>query len=227
MEIHPLIREFNHILALMQERLERSRHSLGNLAHALKGPLNLLRQSLEQETDTEGIRLARQQAEQVYQLMERELKRARLAGSSNTHQRFDPQQELPALLDVLNRIHGKAAGFVRLELAADTGVQGDREDMLELLGNLLDNAYKWADSRVLCQVRRVAGPLQIVISDDGPGCNTAQLEQMTGRGIRLDESRAGHGLGLSICKDIVRLYGGRMVFGRCPVLGGLRVEVSI
>lgn len=226
-EIHPIVTEFNHLLSLMQERLERSRHSLGNLAHALKGPLNLLVQYLDQEPDASNNQQAKLQAERIRQLTERELKRARLAGQGNTTQRFDPGVELPVLVEVLARIHHKSPRCIALDIAPDISRFGDREDMLELVGNLLDNACKWAKEHVRCQLSMVAGRVQMVVEDDGAGRTAAELQQMAERGVRLDESVEGHGLGLAICKDIVKLYGGTLAFGRSEVLGGLRVLVVL
>ncbi len=225
-EIYPIIKEFNHLLSLMQERLERSRNALGNLAHALKTPLNLLTQHLDADISATSHQQAQLQAERIRQLTERELKRARMAGLGNTTQRFDPRVELPVLVEVLAQVHHKSPRCITLDIAPTITRFGDREDMLELLGNLLDNACKWAQQQVRCQISRVAGKVQISVEDDGNGRTEAELQQMTARGVRLDESVEGHGLGLSICKDITKLYGGTLVFARSTQLGGLRVTVT-
>ncbi len=226
-EIYPIIKEFNHLLSLMQERLERSRNALGNLAHALKTPLNLLTQHLDADISATGHQQAQLQAERIRQLTERELKRARMAGLGNTTQRFDPRVELPVLVDVLAQVHHKSARCITLDIAPTITRFGDREDMLELLGNLLDNACKWAQEQVRCQISSVAGRVQISVEDDGRGRTEVELQYMTARGVRLDESVEGHGLGLSICKDITKLYGGSLVFERSTRLGGVRVTVTL
>ncbi|WGZ93906.1 MAG: ATP-binding protein [Candidatus Thiothrix putei] len=226
-EIYPIIKEFNHLLSLMQERLERSRNALGNLAHALKTPLNLLTQHLDADISATSHQQAQLQAERIRQLTERELKRARMAGLGNTTQRFDPRVELPVLVEVLAQVHHKSPHCITLEIAPTITRFGDREDMLELLGNLLDNACKWAQQQVLCQISSVAGKVHISVEDDGIGRTEAELQQMTARGVRLDESAEGHGLGLSICKDITKLYGGTLIFGRSEHLGGLKVTVTL
>jgi signal transduction histidine kinase len=220
-EIYPIIKEFNHLLSLMQERLERSRNALGNLAHALKTPLNLLMQHLDH--DQPGVDSNRQallQAERIHQLTERELKRARMAGLGNTTQRFDPRAELPVLVEVLARVHHKSPRCITLNIAPEITRFCDREDMLELFGNLLDNACKWAVEHVHCQIATVAGQVRITVEDDGQGRAEADLQQMAERGMRLDEAVEGHGLGLAICKDIVKLYSGNMTFGHSGHLGG-------
>jgi len=235
-EIYPLVKEFNHSLSLMQQRLERSRNSLGNLAHALKTPLSLLMQQLDKGTieldksnNQQALIQAKKQAERIRQLTERELKRARMAGLGNTMQRFDPREELPVLIEVLKQAHHKDNLDVSLHISDSVGVFGDREDMLELLGNLMDNAYKWAASQVLCSVltEENTGSTIILIEDDGEGKKPQELERLTQRGIRLDESVEGHGLGLAICKDIVKLYAGTIHFGQSETLGGFQVKINL
>lgn len=227
-EIEPIIKELNHLLSLMQERLERSRNALGNLAHALKTPLNLLAQHLDTATpDAATNQQALLQTERIRQLTERELKRARLAGLGNPTQRFDPLEELPVLVEVLARVHQKSPRCITLAIAPTITRFGDREDMLELLGNLLDNACKWAREQVHCQLESVAGQVRITVEDDGVGRTDAELLQLTERGVRLDETVEGHGLGLAICKDITKLYGGTLVFGRSARLGGLAATVTL
>ncbi len=228
-EILPLVQEFNHLLGLLALRLERSRNALGNLAHALKGPLNLLLQyfdNVADQTTTHKHGSARTQVERIRQLMERELKRARLAGTGIQSQHFDPLVELPDLIGVLKQVHRDRQLNIEYEIEPDLPAFGDREDMLELLGNLLDNACKWASSRVHCRIENSAA-IQISVEDDGQGLSDADLEKLTQRGIRLDESVEGHGLGLAIAKDIVKLYGGNIDFRRSANLGGLELNISL
>ncbi len=232
-EIYPLVKEFNHSLQLMQQRMERSRNSLGNLAHALKTPLSILIQQLESDYDDDEkapkiiLSQAKKQALRIQQLTERELKRARMAGLGNTVQRFNPREELPILIEVLKQAHNKKQLLVNLHIAPDVDEFGDREDMLELLGNLMDNAYKWAISQINCHISHdiKVGQLILVIEDDGE--TKAPLEQITQRGVRLDESIEGHGLGLAICKDIVKLYAGEIHFSRSKHLHGFCVEIKL
>ena len=232
-EIAPLVRKLNGLLSVYGKRLERSRSAAGNLAHAIKGPLNLMVQELERGTgplDPERRGVCREQVERVRTLLERELKRARIAGGGRPGSLFDPAAELPPLTDLLLRMHHDKV--LDLECAIEPGftVAVDREDMLELIGTLLDNACKWAERRVRCGFGSggpgAAGPgVTFTVEDDGPGCDASDLVAIAARGARLDESVAGHGLGLSIAREIVDSYGGRLGLGRSADLGGLRAEV--
>jgi len=226
-EILPLVQEFNRLLLLFEQRLKHSRNALGNLAHSLKGPLNLLlRASNEESPDSDADRRmqVRQNAELIRQLIERELKRARLAGRSSVGRIFDVREELPALTGLLKQIYSDKKVTVHSQIGPDVELLFDREDMLELVGNLLDNAVKWAKSRVSFNVIMQNG-IHLSVEDDGPGCSPEQLHLLTQRGVRLDENVAGHGLGLSIVKDIVETYDGTITFGDSEDLGGLRATV--
>ncbi|MCB1760383.1 MAG: sensor histidine kinase [Gammaproteobacteria bacterium] len=226
-EIVPLVDELNHLALLMGQRLQRSRNALGNLAHALKGPLNILTQYLEQPADGEQTQQqAYDQALRIRQLMERELKRARLAGEGVPGQLFSAERELPDLVDVLRQIHRLRSLEIEVEIAGDIPPFADREDMLELIGNLLDNACKWASKTVRCRIAE-GEQITIRIENDGTGLSEEALARLTQRGVRLDEETEGHGLGLAIVKEIVRLYRGRIEFTTSQQLGGLQVEVRL
>jgi signal transduction histidine kinase len=228
-EVRPLVREVNRLLALLEQRLQRSRHAVGNLAHALKTPLTLLLQQVDGDAlrDRPEARVAlRLQAERIQDLMERELRRARLAGAGAVSRHFQPGRDVPALLDALRRMHDREGLRIEADDLPDVAVPLDDEDMIELLGNLLDNACKWAASAVRLDLR-VDGLLRIRVEDDGPGLADADAAQMLDRGTRLDEKRAGHGLGLAIVRDIVTLYGGRLTLERSAALGGLCVDVTL
>ena len=228
-EVRPLVLQINQLLDILNQRLARSRHALGNLAHALKTPLTLLNQLADDDRlrNHPPLRTALlEQLDAMRGIAERELRRARLAGAGRVGERVELAVELAALIETLRRLYrDKPLAF---DVRADNGVffRGDREDLLELLGNLLDNACKWACT----QVRITAEPsngLLLRIEDDGPGCTQAELDQLALRGMRLDEHTAGHGLGLSIVREIVDQYGGTLHFGLSPALGGLLVEISL
>jgi len=227
-EVLPLVREFNRLLLRFDQRLRQSRNSVGNLAHSLKGPLNLMLRSSETQNLSEAERHAsvEQNAERIRQLIESELKRARLAGRGTAGQIFDLDAELPLLVGLLEQEYSHKTFDVRWSLGQGVALAYDRQDMLELIGNLVDNAVKWCSGVVMINVRQADGVL-LEVEDDGPGCSPDEYSRLVERGIRLDESVSGHGLGLSIVKDIVDTYNGTLTFGRSARLDGMRVSVFL
>lgn len=225
-EITPLINELNRLLIGMERKSRRSRESLGNLAHSLKTRLTLLNQIAERkEIDVHPeIRTSIYAAtEAISHIIERELKRARLIGDTHPGRRVNLEAEIAQLVHTLRLLYSNKAVNINWEIAPDTQFYGDQEDLLEMLGNLLDNASKWCRSNVSLTVTG-NGAVTFVVEDDGPGCVTDELDMLTRRGFRADESKPGSGLGLAIVHDIVDSYGGYLVFGRSAALGGLRVE---
>ena len=225
-EVRPLTTEVNRLLNHQQQRLRRGRQALGNLAHGLKAPLSLLTREMETlplpRDDRQRLlsRLTR-----ISTLIDRELKRARIAGDGTGHY-FHPPTHIPELIAALKQLHHeREIEFTVNELPA-AALPVDYEDMLELLGNLLDNAYKWAKSRVALTIT-LSKDVTCIVADDGPGIQNAELEALISRGSRLDEEVEGHGLGLAIVKDLVNDYDGHLQFGRSKDLGGLEVRVHL
>jgi len=227
-EVQPLVREFNRLLLRFDQRLRQSRNSVGNLAHSLKGPLNLLLRNTDGSDLSEQERQAsvEHNAERIRQLIESELKRARLAGRGTAGQLFDLEAELSSLTGLLKQEYSDKTFDVRWTIDPGVALNYDRQDMLELVGNLLDNAVKWSTALVQVTVRHSDGVV-FDVEDDGPGCSPVEFNRLIERGVRLDESVAGHGLGLSIVKDIVDTYDGTLEFGQSTRLGGLRVSVFL
>ena len=228
LELEPLVAQINHLLAHTEDSLKRSRNALGNLGHALKTPLAVLLSAASSDALKDHPQLSqllREQLEQVQQRLNRELNRARLAGDALPGALFDCEQELPGLLATLRMIHGE---HLDLSYQAAPGLQlpWDREDLLELLGNLLDNACKWADAEVRLSVSETPQGYRLAVEDDGPGIPEAQRDQVFSRGARLDEQRVGHGLGLGIVRDIVEVWGGVLQLQESE-LGGLKVLIQL
>ncbi len=229
LEVSPLVNEINRLAALMGQRLERSRKALGNLAHALKTPLTVIHHLLGSDTLAQHSQVQRQlsaQSDQIGYLIQRELKRARVAGPASPGQRFVVQKELEPLAATLKQIYADKQLELDYEIPPNVEFSADREDMLELLGNLLDNACKWAKHHVRLKVETGNG-ITFSVEDDGPGAEQDQVDLLTERGVRIDESVTGHGLGLAIVQDIVNDYDGKIRFGRSQSLGGFFVSVSI
>lgn len=230
-EVLPLVRKINRLLATLQQRLQRSRNALGNLAHALKTPLTLLSQIADRDDNFRDAAIAAQTRgliEKIRMLTERELKRARLAGAAEHGGQLRLRAELEALAAVLRQMYSERGLRIELQVPADLSLAADREDMHELFGNLLDNACKWARAQVRVRAVRAADALRIAIEDDGPGRDADELERLNLRGVRIDEdSVPGHGLGLAIAQDVVSHYGGELRLGRSPELGGFMAEVVL
>ncbi|WP_409285041.1 sensor histidine kinase [Pseudomonas protegens] len=228
LELEPLVAQINHLLAHTEDSLNRSRNALGNLGHALKTPLAVLL-SLASGPKLEGHpevrRVLLEQLQQVQQRLNRELNRARLAGDALPGVLFECDAELPGLLATLNMIHGQ---HLDLSYQAPPGLRlpWDREDLLELLGNLLDNACKWADAQVRLSIEERPQGFCLRVEDDGPGIPEARRSEVFSRGARLDEQTHGHGLGLGIVRDIVDACGGTLSLADSE-WGGLRVEIEL
>jgi len=227
-ELEPLVAQINHLLAHTEDSLKRSRNALGNLGHALKTPLAVLlsvASSEKLDAHPELRKILIEQLEQVQQRLNRELNRARLSGDALPGALFDCDAELPGLLATLNMIHGE---HLALSYVAPAGLQlpWDREDLLELLGNLLDNACKWADAEVRLSVIERTDGFALSVEDDGPGIPEQQRAEVFSRGTRLDEQTDGHGLGLGIVRDIVETWGGLLVLGESE-WGGLKVVIEL
>ncbi|MCF7203964.1 ATP-binding protein [Pseudomonas oligotrophica] len=228
LELQPLVEQINHLLLHTDETLKRSRNALGNLGHALKTPLAVLTSLLEREELAAHPQLRaalEEQLGQIQQRVSRELGRARLAGEVLPGGHFDCDAELPALFDTLATIHRPGLDL-RWQAPPGCRLPWDREDMLELLGNLLDNACKWAAGQVRLRIERHADGYLLLVDDDGPGIPAERREQALARGARLDEHAQGHGLGLSIVGDIVAAWHGDWELAQGP-LGGLRVRVTL
>ncbi|MFK0090022.1 sensor histidine kinase [Pseudomonas sp. NPDC090755] len=227
-ELEPLVAQINHLLAHTEDSLRRSRNALGNLGHALKTPLAVLLSlaSSERLKDLPEVReQLREQLQQIQQRLSRELNRARLAGDALPGAQFDCDAELPGLLSTLGMIHGEDLELSQ-RVPAGLLLPWDREDLLELLGNLLDNACKWADTLVQLSIEEHPQHYRLLIDDDGPGIAEALREQVLERGTRLDEQVDGHGLGLGIVRDIVDAWGGSLTLQESPY-GGLRVSIAL
>lgn len=228
-ELRALIHEINELLGQTRDTLRRSRDALGNFSHALKTPLAVLSSLVERDALQHQPELQRQMRAQIEQLnarLARELSRTRSAAGSGAFEPFYPSQSIPQLLDALTRAHNR-----KLQVHWDAGglsvLPLDRSDLLEILGNALDNAWKWARGEIKLRLWSSTGNWHIEVEDDGPGIPDAEARRLALlRGRRLDESIPGQGLGLSIIADTVATYGGTVTLDP-SALGGLMVRIAI
>lgn len=229
-ELKPLVDQLNRLSQHTEDRLKRSRNALGNLGHALKTPLAILfslanRSELNNQPQLRDN--LRSQLQQMQERISRELARARLAGEALPGAHFHCAAELPDLISTLQLIHRRDVQ-IHWSAAEHLRLPWDREDILELLGNLLDNACKWAHQQVQVTIshKPAAQHFELVIEDDGPGIAATEREQVLSRGTRIDEQVQGHGLGLGIVRDIVEHCGGVLQLQQSS-LGGLAVVIHL
>ncbi|MBF0589490.1 MAG: HAMP domain-containing histidine kinase [Magnetococcales bacterium] len=222
-EVGPLVRQINWMLETAEQRVKRTRVALDNMAHSLKRPLTLLMQTAddpELASLTEQRRLLMQNSRLMHNVIERTLRRARLVDTSLPGQQFSMADEIPVLIHTVKSLYYKKQLEIELDLRVEMTCTCDREEMLELLGNLLDNACKWGKLNILLTVEKDGEGICCTVEDDGPGCTETLLHTLTRRGTRLDEETEGHGLGLAICQEIAHQLGGRLELGKSSRLGG-------
>ncbi len=221
-EVRPMVVEFNQLLKAWKQHQERSRNAVGNLAHALKGPLGIIYR-LAQKHKIPELEV---QAERIQGLLECELRRARITGRAAVGSHFSPRDDAENLVDTIHMLHQNKSLQIELVVNTPPSLPLDQSDMLELIGNLLDNAAKWARQKIRLELR-AGDELRIVLEDDGPGIPADLRDKLLARGRKLDENQPGHGLGLAIVQDIIALYGGQLRLERSKKMGGLQINIIL
>ena len=226
-EVRPLVNELDALLDHNADVLDRARTHVGNLAHALKTPLAVLTNEVSRKGGPRTDAIDRQ-VDAMHRWIDHYLTRARAAATGTV---LGARTAVPPVLDDLRRtllrIHADKALSIDVGGGVGTAAfRGEQQDLEEMLGNLMDNACKWAASAVTLSVTTEADRLTITIDDDGPGLTSDQRELALGRGKRLDESAPGSGLGLAIVSDIAALYGGELKLLESPA-GGLRAALLL
>ena len=219
-EVRALTGELNKLLDHNREVVERAQTHVGNLAHALKTPLAVLRNEATGDSQLDDV--VRRQTESMNQNVQHYLKRAQAAARAEA---LGARTEIGPVLEGLARLMGKlhAPKSVEIHSAQDAVFRGDVRDFEEMLGNLMDNACKWAAREVHVRVETNDG-LRIHVDDDGPGLTPNERAEALQRGVRLDETTPGTGLGLSIVTELAELHGGKFELGGSPE-GGLRASL--
>lgn len=231
-ELQPLIDNLNTLLADARAHLQRYRDTLGNLAHSLKTPLAVMRASVESRAPVEALRtVTQEQLQNMNEIVEYQLQRAAAAGRTALSVPLPAAPVARKLVAALEKVYAAKSLQVELAIAPDVMFRGDEGDLLEMLGNLSDNAFKWARSRVRVQARNeTGGPsgprFTLRIEDDGPGIPDDQAQRVRTRGARADAATPGHGLGLAVVQEMAELYGGELIISR-SALGGAAVEVRL
>ncbi|WP_299795384.1 ATP-binding protein [uncultured Shewanella sp.] len=228
-ELQGLAETYNELLRYSSKQLERSRNNIGNLSHGLKTPLAVMQQQVEALglKDPDAAIALQKQLDLIHKMIERKLAAARITGDMLPA----AQMQLPKDLDDLCQTLGKVHFHKQIQCSIDIPEQlprlpVHREDGMELIGNLLDNAHKWANAKVEIGATIEGDKISLTIEDDGPGVANEELALLTSRGKRLDEATMGHGLGLSIVKDIAEQYEIELQFTHSEHLGGLKVSLT-
>jgi signal transduction histidine kinase len=245
-EIDPLARETNALIDANREIVERARTHVGNLAHALKTPLSVIVNEASARGNDPLAHKVLEQTDIMRDQIARQLERARLAARSTViGTLIDVPPVVTALARSMEKLHRERDIAIDVEVPAHARFRGEQQDLEEMVGNLVDNACKWAQSRVAIEVvadRPTADGAKggnddrsengeksrvlIIVDDDGPGLSPAEREQVALRGARLDETKPGSGLGLSIVVELAGLYSGVLTLGTAPI-GGLRAELVL
>jgi two-component system sensor histidine kinase PhoQ len=202
-------------------------HTLDNLAHSLKTPLAAVRSVIAEHPDSELGKRVGTQVERMHDIVRYQLRKpASYAAEGFGLTAVAVETELQRLVDALQKVYKDKNPDIVLNVSDGVVFRGDRGDFLELAGNLLDNACKWCRSRVELHMRPIAAAgLELVVADDGPGIPEELAGILLERGMRLDESAPGHGIGLAVVRDIAASYGGDVRIAKSP-LGGTAVTVT-
>jgi signal transduction histidine kinase len=233
-EIAPLARETNALIDANREIVERARTHVGNLAHALKTPLSVIVNEAVARGDDPLAHKVLEQTDIMRDQVARQLERARLAARASVIGTVvEIRPVVTALARTMEKLHRDRDIAIDVDVPQQACFRGEQQDLEEMVGNLVDNGCKWARSRVAIEVIADRSPpddvksrVRIVVDDDGPGLSPAERERVAHRGQRLDESKPGSGLGLSIVNELAALYGGVLTLGTAPI-GGLRAELAL
>lgn len=229
-EVQPLVADLNALLDDREQRVTRALTKAGDLAHGLKTPLAVLNQEAQRARtagQTEVAAAIARQVDRMRRQVDYHLAQARAsAAGGNPGVRCHVLTSADGLARTMHTLHADRGIKVDVNVSHDHFVQGQREDLDEMLGNLVDNACKWAKSRVTIASALESGRVIIVVDDDGAGLDPSLREAVLRRGVRADEAAPGSGLGLAIVRDLAELYRGSITLQKSP-LGGLRARLEL
>lgn len=225
-EVRPLVEDFDAVLDHSAQILERARTQAGNLAHALKTPISVLANEADAQADPLA-ETVRQQVASMRRHIDHHLARARAAAAATRPgARADVAGIAHQLARTLGKLHQARGIAITVESDGMPLFRGDPQDLMEMLGNLMENACIWARMRVLVRLQAAGDRTLVVVDDDGPGLPSARRDEALARGTRFDESVPGSGLGLAIARDLAELYGGTIALADSP-LGGLSARLDL
>ncbi len=231
-ELSGLTQSVNDLIRNERTNLERQRKTLGDLAHSLKTPLAVVHAELEKPSAPDKTLLA-EQVHNMDDIVAYQLQRAAVAGHRTFSTGVPVIDKVQQIVRTLDKVYRDKRVTLDMQVAPGAEFFGERGDLMELLGNLLENAYKWCDQHVSLHIRTLTHPgrrrtgLRIEVADDGPGIAEEKRQSLLQRGVRGDEKITGHGIGLSIVADIVEAYGGELRIDRHPRLKGAWFVVTL
>lgn len=230
LELQPLVNDLNALLDHREEQVRRAMAKAGDLAHGLKTPLAVLWQEADAVAAVGHDDLAatiRQQVERMRRQVDYHLAHARAAASGAAPgTRCLVKDSADGLARTLRRLHADRGVAIQVAIAPDLAVRAEREDLDEMLGNLLDNACKWAKSQVTLEATESGSEVVMTVDDDGAGIAPSMRETVLQRGVRADETAPGSGFGLAIVRELAEVYGGSITLGSAPA-GGLRARLVL
>jgi len=229
-EVQPLVNDLNSLLEHRERIVRRALAKAGDLAHGLKTPLAVLAQEadrVEAAGELETASTLRLQVDRMRRQVDYHLTQARATSPSNVRgARCAVLVSVEALTRTLEKIYAGRRLAIEVNVSPEHFIRGQREDLEEMLGNLLDNAYKWAKSSIKIRSVQENGAIVLTVEDDGPGLPSSLRDQVLQRGVRADEAAPGSGLGLAIVRDLAQLYEGAIALDDAPI-GGLRATLRL
>lgn len=234
LELKPISGSINALIDSERSNLEQSRNTLADLAHSLKTPLAVLQAHIENDVDSTTFKAdVAGQVERMNDIVSYQLSRAARSGHALYSAPVEVLPHAESIVQSLEKIYKAKGIYCEFEIDGKSQFSGEPGDLQELLGNFLENAFKWADRRVLLTARPIYEPaakrpgLYISIEDDGKGIATEDIGKILQRGVRGDERVQGHGIGMAIVQDIIKSYHGELAVDRSPELGGARFTITL
>lgn len=224
-ELHGLTKNLNHLLKVREQQLTRYRNALADLAHSLKTPLAVLR-GLSLNNDVKNQQTIHEQTQRMNQIVDYQLQRAATAGQSGLVTKTKLRSVVQRITNSLNKVYIDKSINCEIEIDPQVLLPIEENDLMELMGNLLDNAYKWADSLIRISAAEQAHSITINIEDNGPGIDAAQVSHVMQRGARVDMAIDGQGIGLAVCHDIVSAYQGSIEIQQSR-LSGAKISIKL
>jgi len=225
-EIERLTTNINALLEQERQQKIRYRDAMGNLAHSLKTPLAVLHLSTQSGSKNQNKEVIQEQLNRMDDIVQYQLQWAITSADSNLTTSVNFLNTVNRLLNSLQKVYADKAINVDIDVHKSLLFKGDEGDLMEVLGNLLDNAFKWANQHISIKAEQRGQQLVIQIDDDGIGISPDKVDALLQRGMRADQSTAGQGIGLSIVRNIVQVYGGKLTFEKSS-LGGTQVSVRL